>query len=112
MQNARAELNNKRQASKAMAGIPSWFPIAGVVFTAVTILFLMYLVLGPNMDPQKKTTFDVLMAFCASASAAFLGGAGVANGKIPFFQNSPITFSVYGGIGTFIVVFLILHSAS
>lgn len=115
MQNARIVLNKKRQASwqASMTGpeIPAWFPVAGVAFAAVTVLFLMYLILGPNMDAQKKTTFDVLMAFCASASAGFLGGSAVANGSIPLFQNSPIAFSAYGGIGTFIVVFLILHFA-
>jgi hypothetical protein len=112
MQNARMILNQKRQESIAKNEIPSWFPVAGVAFAAVTIAFLMYLLLGPALEPSRKNIFDVLMAFCASASAAFLGGSAVAKGDIPFFRDSPIKFSAFGGIGTLIVVFLILHFAS
>lgn len=93
--------------------IPSWFPIAGVSFSLLTIVFLMYLLLfGPPLDPRKKLIFDFLMAFCTSASAAFLGGSAAASGRIPFFKDSPINFSTYGGIAILVVVFLILHYAS
>jgi hypothetical protein len=111
MTDARLALNKKRNSYSVEGSVPKWFPIAGVCFAVITIGFLMYLLLGPPVDPQKKNIFDVLMAFCASASGAFLGGSAVANGRIPFFRNSPITFSAYGGIGIFVVVFLILHFA-
>lgn len=112
MPNARRVLNAKRQASMARVEIPAWFPVAGVAFAGVTVLFLMYLLLGPTLAPEKKNIFDVLMAFCASASGAFLGGSAVASGRIPFLKDSPIAFSAAGGIGIFIVVYLVLHYAS
>ena len=111
MLEARTLLNTQRRESTSSALASSWFPIAGVCFAAVTILFLMYMLAGPPLDASKKVIFDVMMAFCTSASAAFLGGSAVAHGRIPIFKNSPIAFSAYGGIGIFIVVFLLLHYA-
>ena len=89
MQDARSTLNKKRQSAMDMARVQKWFPIAGVCFAAVTVGFLMYLLLGPALGPEKKRIFDVLMAFCASASAAFLGGSAAAKGSLPFFEQSP-----------------------
>jgi hypothetical protein len=109
MENARMLLNIRRQASTSTA--PAWFPLAGAGLCAVTVLFLMYLHLGLSLEAGKKTTFDVLMAFFASASAGFLGGSAAAQGRIPLFDKSPVKFTVVGGIGTFVVVFPILHYA-
>lgn len=103
MEEARMQLELKR-------GVPGWFPVAGVAFTAITIVFLMYmLIAGPPIEVQKKVIFDVLVAICVAASAAFLGGTAVASGKIPFFRNAPIEFSSVGGVAIFIVVLLLMH---
>lgn len=113
MENARMLLNTRRQEAASIQTVPAWFPIAGAGFCVITILFLMYyVVLGPPLESGKKIAFDALMAFCASASAGFIGGSAITRGQIPFFGRSPITFSAVGGIGTFIVVFLILHYAA
>ncbi|HEV2954494.1 MAG TPA: hypothetical protein VGX95_00105 [Xanthobacteraceae bacterium] len=109
MQSALMALNRKRQENMR-ARLRSWSPWAGLGFCVATVAFLMYfLMFGPSFDPQKKIVFDILMAFCAAGSAAFIGGEAAARGNVPFFQNSPVQFSAIGGIGTLIVVFLILH---
>ena len=112
MQKARSDLNKKRYEMRNNEGVPNWFPIAGVAFAAVTVCFLMYLLLGPVLEPQKKNIFDVLMAFCAASSGAFLGGTAAATGEIPFLKNSPFRVSAAGGIGIFVVVFLLLHMST
>jgi hypothetical protein len=112
MQKARSELNRKLYEMRVNESLPGWFPIAGVAFAAVTVGFLMYLLLGPVLDPQKKTIFDVLMAFCAASSGAFLGGTAAASGEIPFLKDSPFRVSAAGGIGIFVVVYLVLHMSS
>jgi len=92
--------------------VPSWFPIAGVCFAALAVLFLMYMIVGgPNLDPDRTrlNMLSILVALCFAASGAFIGGDAVAKGRIPFFENSPITFSAVGGVGIFVVVYLILH---
>jgi len=96
-----------------MPPVPAWFGIAGVCFATVTVVFLMYVILaGPALNEQKNNLLNILIAFLASASGAFLGGSAAAHGKIPFFNKSPIQFSAYGGIGIFVIVFLILHYAN
>jgi hypothetical protein len=86
IENARMVLNAKRQAlASRVAPAPAWFPAAGAGFSVITILFLMYLLIGAPLEAGKKTTFVTLMAFCASASAGSLGGSAVAQGRTPFF---------------------------
>lgn len=112
MEDALQSLLNKKERSMEQK-LPGWFPIAGMFFAAMTILFLMYLILiGPALDPTKQNILNLMMAFCVAASAAFLGGDAVAKGNIPFFKDSPVAFSAVGGVGTFIVVFLILKYAT
>jgi hypothetical protein len=117
MQEARMKLNQKRgrpmlpDSADARERLPGWFPIAGVCFAVLTILILLYLLVGPGFEAGRTNIFNALIAFCVACSAAFLGGSAVARGKIPFFQDSPVSFSVYGGIGVFLVVYLVLHHA-
>lgn len=108
----RTDLDKKRHDAATARPVPAWVRIAGAVFALITILFLMYLVVGPPLDASKRFVFNVLMAFCASASAAFIGGEAVAQGRIPGLRGSPITFSAVGGIGTFVVIFLLLQYAA
>jgi hypothetical protein len=73
----------------------------------------MYLLmLGGPLEEGKRTVLHLLMAISVAASAAFLGGDAAAKGTIPFFKDSPVTFSVWGGVGSFVVVYLILRYAN
>lgn len=69
MREAFMEFNKKQYAQQ----VPDWFPKAGVGFSIATFLSLFYLLVGPNFPPDKRIIFDVWMAFCVAASAAFLG---------------------------------------
>jgi hypothetical protein len=103
---------NKKQYEQNQKQVPDWFPIAGVGFAIATFLSLFYLLVGPNLAPEKRIIFDAWMAFCVAASAAFLGGTAVSKGslKLPFMKDAPVQFSAFGGIAVFIVVFLIMVS--
>lgn len=94
--------------------VPGWFAIAGLVFAAATFVSLFYLLLGPDLSTQKKIIFNAWVAFCVAASAAFLGGTAVSKGslKIPFMKDAPVQFVSYGGVGVFVLVFLILLAAN
>jgi hypothetical protein len=101
------DMNNTTQP------VPKWFPIAGVVFAAITVMFLMYLIVfGGSVHAERRDILNLLMAMSVAASAAFFGGDAAAKGKIPVFKKSPIAFSAVGGVGTFIVVYLILWYTS
>jgi hypothetical protein len=104
---------NKKQYTQSHKTVPDWFPKAAVGFAIATFLSLFYLLVGPNLAPEKRIIFDAWMAFCVAASAAFLGGTAASKGtlKIPFVEDAPVQFSAVGGIGVFVVVFLILLSA-
>jgi hypothetical protein len=103
------------QAPVASAGggeVPRWFPVAGVVFSAVTVVFLMYLVVVAPPRDESRRVFDVLMALCVASASAFLGGTAVARGKLPFFKEAPVQFSAAGGVAVFVIVFLLLRYAA
>lgn len=112
---ARAIGEAERVADRPAAGVeaggtvPRWFPVAGVAFAAVTVLFLMYLVVAEPPREESRRVFDVLMALCVASASAFLGGTAAARGSIPFFRDSPVQFSAVGGVAVFVVVFLILR---
>ena len=105
---------NKRQYAETKSRVPDWFPVAGLCFAVATFLSLFYLLLGPDLSAQKKIIFNVWMAFCVAASAAFLGGYATTAGalKIPFMKDAPVKFSAVGGIAVFIVVFLLMAAAN
>jgi hypothetical protein len=104
---------NERQYAQNQKHVPEWFPKAGVGFAIATFLSLFYFLVGPNIPTEKRLIFAAWMAFCLAASAAFLGGTAVSKGspKIPFMKEAPVQFSAVGGIGIFVVVFLILAAA-
>lgn len=109
----RAEAAEAELAAKS-GRLPDWFSVAGLIFTAITILFLMYYVMfGPPPDPSKKTAFNFLMALCAAASFAFIGGSLITKGQIPGLRGgSPIAYSASGGIGVLLLVFILLQTAT
>ncbi|MCC6718648.1 MAG: hypothetical protein IT555_12255 [Acetobacteraceae bacterium] len=92
--------------------VPAWFPLAGVAFSAVTVLFLMYLVVVAPPRDESRRVFDVLMALCVASASAFLGGTAAARGKLPLFKDSPVQFSAVGGVAVFVVVFLLMRYAA
>jgi hypothetical protein len=51
-----------------------WLPIAGVAFATFFALCLFYLLIGPDVPPNKHMVFNVWTAFCLAASSAFIGG--------------------------------------
>ena len=56
--------------------------------------------------PQSSRYLVVIvMSLAVAASFSFLGGSAVASGKIPIFKDSPLGFSVGGGIAVFVIVF-------
>lgn len=93
--------------------VPKWFPIAGVIFGALTLLFFMALVgaslFGYQVPPDSRFLVVVVLAFGAALSVSFLGGNAAAEGKIPipFFKDHPIAFSATGGVAILIIVLLI-----
>jgi hypothetical protein len=118
MRQALLELNTKqfakqradREGEQVKEQIPWWFPHAGVGFTIATFISLFILLFLPDLSQQKRIIFDVWVAFCVAASAAFLGGSAAASGTlaIPFAKDSPVKFSALGGIATFIVILILM----
>jgi len=89
---------------------PSWFPIAGFITGALTLIFFMVIsLLGmfPHAVPlDDRFIVVIVLAFGLAMSFSFIGGSAAASGRIPFFQKSPIRFSAGGGIAVFVVVLL------
>ncbi len=88
---------------------PGWYPVAAVIFTAITILSLFYLIVRPeDLAPTRHPIFDVWFSFCLAASFSFIGGTAQASGRIPLFKDSPLQFMVFGGIAVFIIALVIM----
>jgi hypothetical protein len=97
--------------------VPKWFPIAGVLFGALTLLFFMALV-GASLfkyqvPSDSRFSVVVVLAFGAALSGSFLGGSAAASGNfpLPFAKDHPISFSAGGGVAILVIVFLIGHYA-
>ncbi len=98
---------------------PSWVQIAGVIFAAATLLFLMALVvtavMGHETPASSGTRFLLIsvLAFGVALSAGFLGGNALAEGHlpIPFLKEKPLAFSVAGGVAVFVIVFFAGNAA-
>ncbi len=93
--------------------VPRWFTKAGFISAAVTVLFLMGLVFASVFGYQvpKESHFLVSLVFSLGAALAvtFLGGNVAASGKIPIFEEHPITFSATGGVATLIILLTLMH---
>ncbi len=90
---------------------PSWVYIAGVIFGAVTLLFLFsLLVVGPVLRIDFTCQVPVLapaVALGVALSAAFLGGAAAAEGKLgDKIQGYSLAFSAGGGVSVFLIVLI------
>lgn len=108
-------LPKKPRANQIISGgdVPSWFPICGAVFGGISLLFFMILVMlsvfGKEIPSTSKFIVVAVLAISSGLSANFLGGTAAAEGKfkIPYFENSPISFGVTGGIAVLIIVFVL-----
>lgn len=92
--------------------VPTWIPVAGLVFGSVTLLFFMGLtaaaVMGHQIPPASRSIVVIVLAFGFALSASFVGGTARANGQITIpgtKQVRPISFAVAGGVAAFVVVF-------
>jgi hypothetical protein len=94
--------------------VPNWFPAAGLIFAFFTFISLTYFLVGPGIPAGRRVIFDVWVAFCVAASAAFLGGTAVATGhlSLPFAKRAPIQFSTIGGVAIFVVVLILMVSVN
>jgi hypothetical protein len=95
------------------ATVPGWFLVAGVVFGGLTLLFFMVLVVASifkaTIPSESRFLVVVVLALGTALSSAFLGGSAAAAGKVPIFKNSPMKFTVTGGIAAFIIVLVLGH---
>jgi hypothetical protein len=95
--------------------VPPWMPIVGVVFSAITLVFFMALVLisvltGRTPPPNARYLVVITLSFCAAFST--LGLASIAaHGSLPgqVGKGNPIRFAAVGSIAAFIVVFILAN---
>ena len=90
-----------------------WVVVSGAIFGGLTLLFFMGLTLLSVFDYEipcdSRFLVVAIVAFGASLSAAFLGGAAAAKGAIPIplVKDHPVSFSVSGGIAVLVVLLLL-----
>jgi hypothetical protein len=93
--------------------VPRWFAKAGFVSAAVTVLFLMALVVasvfGHEIPRESRSLVSLIFALGAALAVTFLGGNVAASGKIPAIEEHPITFSATGGVATLIILLTLMH---
>ncbi|MDN8601515.1 hypothetical protein Q0A17_19200 [Citrobacter sp. S2-9] len=90
----------------------TWIPIAGLSLGALTLIFLMVVVimsmLGHPLPDNLKYIVISIMAFGLAFSTAFLGGRAVINGAIPGVPGQKaMNFSMTGGVAVFLIVFIV-----
>jgi thiol:disulfide interchange protein len=93
--------------------VPRWFAKAGFISAAVTVLFLMALVvasvLGHQVPKESRSLVSLIFALGAALAVTFLGGNVAASGKIPIAEEYPISFSATGGVATLIILLALMH---
>lgn len=88
----------------------NWVLIVGVALGAITMFFLMALVIMSTfalvVPPGSRFIVITIIAFGLSFSGAFIGGNAAAKGKIPFVPEAyTAEFSAGGGVATFLIAF-------
>jgi hypothetical protein len=94
---------------------PPWAQRAGFGVGAATLLFFMVLVFVANaggLHPATRVPIACVLALGVSLAVAFIGGDAVANGSLPLpvAEGNAMKFSVTGGIGAFVIVFVLAAS--
>src|SRR5262245_19001781 len=87
-----------------------WVVIVGAGFGALTLIFLMWLVLSSHrLDCDGRRLVVTILALGAGLASAFLGGAAAVRGAIPIkpIRQHPINFSVTGGAAVLIIVLVV-----
>jgi len=85
----------------------------GGIFGGLILFFFMGLILlsvfGHEIPCDSRFLVVMIVAFGASLSVAFLGGAAAAKGviPIPLVKDHPITFSVSGGIAVLVILLIL-----
>ena len=89
---------------------PKWAPQAGFGILAVTLVFLMGLVvaavLGKPIPDQARILIASILALTMAAGTAFLGGSAAAQGKLPIPGSSrhPVSYTIGGSAAVFVIV--------
>ncbi len=93
--------------------VPQWFAKAGYAAAGFTLLFLMLLVImsvfGHQVPAESRFLVSLVFSLGAALAVAFLGGDMAATGKVPFFKDSPLTFSATGGVATLVILLAVMH---
>ena|GEM_PF-5770408 len=102
--------DDRRRGEEPEHQFPLWAPKAGVIIGSATLVFLMILVFmtlfGAVIDQATRYLIVAILALGTALATSFLSGSAAAEGKLPFsLSGKPITFSVTGGIATFVIVF-------
>lgn len=90
-----------------------WVAVTGAAFAGLTLIFFMGLVAASlfNLNVPVDSRFLVLivLAMGAAMSVGFLGGAAIAQGKIPIpgAQKNVIAISATGGIAVLLIILLL-----
>ena len=91
----------------------TWLIKVGVAFAAISVLFLMALVLfaiqGKSIPDGSRFLIYIIVAFAVAFAFAGIGGDAAAKGSIPFFEKSPMKFSVGGGIAVFFIALVVCN---
>ena len=91
---------------------PSWVVIIGAAFGAITLIFLMILVIlavrGQEVPCNSRFLIGLVLSFGAALATAFLGGSAAAKGNIPlpYAKTHPVQFSATGGVAVLVIVML------
>jgi hypothetical protein len=93
--------------------VPPWFAKAGFTSGAVTLAFLMLLIVasifGHSVPAESRFLVSLVFSLGASLAVAFLGGEIAATGSIPVLADHPIAFSATGGVATLVILLAALH---
>ncbi|TBW06788.1 hypothetical protein E0E50_18595 [Azotobacter chroococcum subsp. isscasi] len=90
-----------------------WVVVVGALLGALTLVFLMALVIMAALDYEVPvgSRFLVIsvLALGAGLASAFLGGTAAAAGRIPvpFASSHPIEFSAAGGVGVLVLIMVL-----
>jgi tetratricopeptide (TPR) repeat protein len=93
--------------------VPQWFPLVGVAFGAITLLFFMGLVIASlfRVEVSLASRFPVVVVLALGAASAttFLGGWAITEGylPLPYAKDRPLRFSAGGGVAVLLIILVL-----
>ena len=90
--------------------IPMPSAIFGSIIGALTLIFLLILVLVPSENTcARARPLSVVVALGLALSIAFIGGDASLRGKLPvlWLRSKPLAIATVGGVAAFLIVLLI-----